>query len=71
MLFHIFCKKISKFKNITPRHRAQIYETIIRKTDLLVKGFTRHEKHEEAERYQVQKDTAIHELSLLSENIVS
>ena len=64
-------EKISTFKNITPRHRAQIYETIIRKTDLLVKGFIKHQKHEEAERYQVQKDTAIHELSLLSENIVS
>ena len=64
-------EKISTFKNITPRHRAQIYETIIRKTDLLVKGFIKHEKHQEAQRYQVQKDTAIHELSLLSENIVS
>ena len=64
-------EKISTFKNITPRHRAPIYETIIRKTDLLVKGFIKHEKHQEAQRYQVQKDTAIHELSLLSENIVS
>ena len=64
-------EKISTFKNITPRHRAQIYETIIRKTDLLIQGFKKHGKYEEAQRYQVQKDTAIHELSLLSENIVS
>jgi len=64
-------KKISGFENITPRHRAQIYETIIRKTDLLIQGFKKHGKYEEAQRYQVQKDTAIHELSLLSENIVS
>ena len=64
-------KKISGFENINPRHRAQIYETIIRKTDLLIQGFKKHDKYEEAQRYQVQKDTAIHELSLLSENIVS
>ena len=64
-------EKISTFKNITPRHQAQIYETIIRKTDLLIQGFKKHGKYEEAQRYQVQKDTAIHELSLLSENIVS
>ena len=64
-------KKISGFENLTPRHRAQIYETIIRKTDLLIQGFKKHGKYEEAQRYQVQKDTAIHELSLLSENIVS
>ena len=64
-------EKISTFKNITPRHRAQIYETIICKTDLLIQGFKKHGKYEEAQRYQVQKDTAIHELSLLSENIVS
>ena len=64
-------EKISTFKNINPRQKAQIYETIIRKTDMLVKGFIKHEKHQEAQRYQVQKDTAIHELSLLSENIVS
>jgi glycosyltransferase involved in cell wall biosynthesis len=64
-------EKISTFKNINPRQKAQIYETIICKTELLVKGFIKHEKHQEAQRYQVQKDTAIHELSLLSENIVS
>jgi len=64
-------EKISTFKNITPRHRAQIYETIICKTDLLIQGFKKHGKYEEAQRYQVQKDTAIHELSLLNENIVS
>ena len=64
-------KKISGFENLTPRHRAQIYETIIRKTDLLIQGFKKHGKYEEAQRYQVQKDTAIHELSLLNENIVS
>ena len=64
-------EKISTFKNITPRHRAQIYETIIRKTDLLVKGFIKHKKHQEAHRYQALKEQATEELSILNESIVS
>jgi len=64
-------KKISGFENISPTQKAQIHETIIRKTDLLIQGFKKHGKYKEAQRYQVQKDTAIHELSLLNENIVS
>ena len=63
-------EKISTFKNITPRHRAQIYETIIRKTDLLIKGFIKHQKHQEAHRYQALKEQATEELLLLNESIV-
>ena len=63
-------EKISTFKNITPRHRAQIYETIIRKTDLLVKGFIKHQKHQEAHRYQALQEQATEELLLLNESIV-
>jgi len=64
-------KKISGFENISPTQKAQIYETIIRKTDLLIQGFKKHGKDEEAQRYQALKDQASHQLSLLSENIVS
>ena len=64
-------KKISGFENLTPRHRAQIYETIIRKTDLLIQGFKKHGKYEEAQRYQALKDQASYQLSLLSESEVS
>jgi len=64
-------EKISTFKNISPRHRAQIYETIIRKTDLLVKGFIKYKKHQEAHRYQALKEQATEELSILNESIVS
>ena len=64
-------KKISGFENISPTQKAQIHETIFRKTDLLIQGFKKHGKYEEAQRYQAIKDQASHQLSLLSENIVS
>lgn len=64
-------KKISGFENISPTQKAQIHETIFRKTDLLIQGFKKHGKDEEAQRYQALKDQASHKLSLLSENIVS
>ena len=64
-------KKISGFENISPTQKAQIYETIIRKTDLLIQGFKKHGKYEEAQRYQALKDQASYQLSLLSESEVS
>lgn len=64
-------EKISTFGNIKPSQKAQIHETIFRKTDLLIQGFKKHGKYEEAQRYQALKDQASHQLSLLSENIVS
>ena len=64
-------EKISTFGNISPTQKSQIHGTIIRKTDLLIQGFKKHGKYEEAQRYQALKNQASHQLSLLSENIVS
>jgi glycosyltransferase involved in cell wall biosynthesis len=64
-------EKISTFGHIKPTQKAQIHETIFRKTDLLIQGFKKHGKYKEAQRYQALKDQASHQLSLLSENIVS
>ena len=64
-------EKISTFGHIKPSQKAQINETIFRKTDLLIQGFKKHGKYEEAQRYQDLKDQASHQLSLLGENIVS